>query len=44
MGVRLLPGGADPGDAFEEMQEIAGSRYDLLAYFMFLKDSTRSCR
>jgi hypothetical protein len=33
--------GADPGDAFEEMQEIAGTRYDLLAYFMFLKDSTR---
>ena len=33
--------GADPGDAFEEMQEIAGSRYDLLAYFMFLKDSMR---
>lgn len=30
---------ADPGDAFEEMREIAGNRYDLLAYLMFLRDS-----
>jgi hypothetical protein len=31
----------DPGDAFERLHEITGSRYDLLAYMMFLRDSQR---
>ncbi len=30
---------ADPGTAFEKLREIVGSRYDLLAYLFFLKDS-----
>lgn len=31
----------DPGNAFERLREIAGARYDLLAYMMFLQDSHR---
>ncbi|GJD40815.1 hypothetical protein [Methylobacterium bullatum] len=31
----------DPEDAFEELLEIAGPRYDLVAYLFFLRDSQR---
>ena len=31
----------EPADAFERLRELAGARYDLIAYMMFLRDSSR---